>query len=127
MIVAEVKYTGSGRSHHRKAPSGREYMFRRYPGNPDRDELEWEPVEHREDAEWLAEFDVFEVRWKPLGRIKAASEDALEAVSDLGYNAKQRLVGEDGFDLEVAGNADEETLEEALADHVKELQEEGEL
>lgn len=127
MNVAEARFTGHGRSHYRKCPSGRSYQLRRYPGNPDRDDLEWTGISHADDAEWLAEQPNIEVRWKPLGRLRAASEDALAALSDLGYNAKQRLVGPDGFDLDVAGNAPEDEMEAALREHVEELQDQGDL
>lgn len=125
MNVAEAKYTGRGRSTHRKAPSGRTFMLRRYPGNDD-EELPWVGIEHAEDAEWLSEQPNIEVRWKPLGRLRAASDDAVSALSELGYKAKQRLVGADGFDLDVAGNASEDELEEALREHIDQL-DEGEL
>lgn len=127
MKVAEARFHGNGRSHHRRCPSGNEYRLRRYPGNADAEDREWTAVESVEDAEYLSEQPNIEVRWKPLGRLKAASDDALEAVSDLGYSVKQRLVGSDGFNLDVAGNASEEDLDEALRAHVRELQEEGEL
>lgn len=124
MKVAEARYVGPMRSHSRQAPSGERFSFSRYPDNP---EAEWVAVTDAETAQYLAEQSSIEVRWKPLGRLRAAGEDAVSAIEEMSYNAKQRMVGEDGFDLDVAGNASGEELEEALQEHVRERHEEGDI
>lgn len=124
MRVAEARYVGPMRSHTRRTPSGTVFEFDRYPDSP---EHEWVPITDVADAEYLSEQSAIELRWKPLGRVKAAGEDAVSAVGNLSYNVKQRLVGEDGFDLDVAGNAAEDDLDEALQQYVRDLHEEGEL
>lgn len=123
MKVAEARYTGSMRTHHRKGPSGSDYNFHSY----EEDELEWVVIESPEDARWLDRQPGIEVEWTPMGRLKAASDDVYSAIESLGYQAKQRLVGEEGFDLDVAGNAKESEMEEELKKHVEELDKAGEL
>jgi hypothetical protein len=124
MKVAKARYTGPMRSSHRRVPSGESYTFHRYESQPER---EWEIIEDIDDARHLADTPTIEVEWTPLGRLKAASETPLEAISEMGYQAKQKLVGDEGFDLDVAGNSSEEDLEEALREHVKRLDESGDL
>jgi hypothetical protein len=122
MKVATARYTGSMRTHHRETPSGESYNFLRT-------EVGCEPVviTDVEDARYLADQPPIEVDWTPIGRLKAAGDSMVDAVSDLGYSAKQRLVGEAGFDLDVAGNAPEDELEEALKQHVEELDNAGDI
>lgn len=122
MTIAKARYTGSMRTHTRRGPSGRTYSFHT---SPDTDG--WVDIDEPEDARHLAEQSVIEVEWSTLGRLKAQSGDAMEAITEMGYSAKQKLVGDDGFDLDVAGNASEDDLEAALQDHVRELTEEGDL
>lgn len=128
MKVAEARFTGRGRTHHRKLPSGGSVQFKRYPGHPDRDELEGTDIEDPDDAKFLEAQPNIEVDWTPKGRLKAAGDDAVSAMKEMGYQAKQKLVGDDGFGLDgVAGNDSEDDMEAALADHIKQLEKNGEL
>lgn len=119
MKFAEVKYTGSMRSAHRKGADGARYRFRNpMGGNP-------APVSVRnlEDALSFAEQDVFEVDWTVQGevarRVGKHASDAQEALGGLTYRQKQRLTTALGLDVQ--GNSKEEELEEALEPAVDEM------
>lgn len=120
MKVAEARYVGRQRSKNMPLPSGDRIHLRRNTEGP-----VWAPVESAEDAEHLAEQMNVEVRWKPLGRLKAASDGALSVLSEWSYRQKQKAVDE--FGLEIAKNSPEEDLEAALQEHVEELHDEGDL
>lgn len=109
MNVAEARYVGSKRHQHLRSPHGTDYLLGRHASDP---EASWVAVEAVEDARWLADQPAIEVRWKPLGRLKAATGDAADALTDWSYRQKQKLVAE--LDLDIAGNAPEEEMDEAL-------------
>ena len=120
MKVAEARYLGRQRSKNIALPSGERVRLRRNSEGP-----VWTPIETVEDAEWLEDRMNIEVRWKPLGRLKAASSGAIESLSEWSYRQKQQAVKELGLDI--AANSPEEDLESALQEHVEELHENGDL
>lgn len=122
MKVAKARYTGRMSSKHLRVPDGDEYRFRRY-SSPENDGREWLAIESTSDAEWLEGQAQVEVEWSPMGRLQGKAEDAVEAVKELGYEQKQKLVGE--FGLDIAKNSSDDELEEALREHVDTLHEEG--
>jgi hypothetical protein len=125
MKVAKARYTGSMSSHSRRVPSGETYTFPTYSAEVE-DGREWKDIDNVEDAKHLEEQPVIEVEWTPMGRLRSRGDDIKSAISDLGYEAKQKLVGEDGFDLDVPGNASGDEMEEALKQHVEEIDQAGE-
>lgn len=108
----------------RSTPQNNSYTFKTY-SDPELRDHEWREIDDAQDAEWFEEQDHFDVEWTAVGRLKSAADSVTDAVSDLSYNAKQQLVGEDEFDLDVAGNASDDELEQALREHVEELEDEG--
>jgi hypothetical protein len=119
--VAKARYTGQDRTHSRRGPSGKRYRFQRMQtGDTD---YEWVEIEDAQDAEALADNESFAVEWTAIGTVMRKFDDAKQAVSDglddLPYTEKQQL--STALDLDVAGNAKEEELDEALAPVVEDL------
>ena len=122
MRVAEARYTGRMRRQTFRVPSG-EIELRNSRGGSD-----WTPIENSEDADYLDEKNTVEVRWTGLGRVRTileSAEDVLSAFAEMGFQAKRSLASDLGLEFE--GTPDSETLNEELANHVKELQERGDL
>lgn len=120
MKVAEAQYTGPMRTHHRKGPSGERYQFRNSMGGGS-NSVEIMSVE---DARKLDQQDVFDVEWTPQGKVArmvaGRVDDTSDVVKELTYRQKQKLVG--ALDLDIAGNAKEDEIEEALEPVVEEMQ-----
>jgi hypothetical protein len=124
MKVAKARYVGNRAPQTYKGPSNSTYTFNSYgPGVPEEHAIV--EIDDIDDARHFADHPAVEVEWTPWGTIKREAEGPVESVKDLGYTLKQKLVGDDGFDLEVAGNAAEEEMNEALEEHIKELQAKG--
>lgn len=122
MRVAEARYTGRMRRQTFRVPSG-EITLRRSRSGSD-----WTPIEDAEDAEFLEGKNTVEVRWSGIGKLRSLlepAEDAISAFAEMGFQAKRSLASELGLEFE--GTPDSDTLDEELANHVKELQERGEL
>lgn len=125
MKLATVTYNGEMRSHYRKGPSGERYHFDNPPGS--------DPIPVAvgsvEDARSLADQDVFEVEWTAVGHfartVGESAKDAGLTLKDMSYRQKQKLVST--LDLDVAGNAPEDKLDQAIKPAVDELRKEMEL
>lgn len=136
--MIQAKYTGRGRTHGRKVPSGRQYHFR---------SRRWTDIPHDEDADYLADVDCLELRGKPTtAKAREAAESAgkavngfLAAVRSAGADLSTMLDPDDGISydkkheaadelgLDVAGNASHEDLNGAISEEVERLKEAGEL
>ena len=133
--MKQARYTGRGRTHGRKAASGRQYTFRA---------RRWTDIPHDEDAEYFADVSCLEIRDKPTSeKAKEAAESASNAVSGfveairqaggsvgamlegMGYDQKHEAADELGLD--VAGNASHDDLNDAIEGEVERLKEAGEL
>jgi hypothetical protein len=121
MKVANVTYAGTMRSDNRRCPSGEIYRFR----NPMGGSPTPISVESLQDAEYFEGNDIFEVEWTAQGeilrQINGPASSAKDALMDLSYRQKQKMVSALG--LEVKGNAPKEELEEALEPVVAEMAE----
>lgn len=120
MKVAEVRYTGRSRRHHRRGPSDEEYRWlRRTSGVADT----VEEVQNLEDALYFAEKEVFDVEWTALGRLAKETEgpvtEAEAALQQIGYRQKQKVAKALG--LNAGGSEDE--LEDRLEPEIERLQE----
>lgn len=134
--MKQAKFTGRGRSHGRKGPSGTQYTFRkRY----------WTDIPDEDDAaHFEGRVNCLEFRTKPTAdKAKEAVESAEEAVSGflaavreaggsaaamlegMGYDQKHDAADE--LDVNVAGNASHEALNDAITGEVDRLKEAGEL
>lgn len=119
MKVATVTYTGRMSSHNRTGPSGTRYHWNQTTSD------DQEPVEVKslEDAEQFENQSVFDVTWTPQGKVARMAGDKVSGASsvlkELSYRQKQRLTS--ALDLDVKGNAPEESLDEALAPAVDEM------
>ena len=121
MKIADVYYTGRGRRHSRRGPSGERYSFQRT--TSDVEPLS-NPVKSVQDAVFFAQSEVFEVEWTAMGRVARLSQSlegpatGVEAMlEELGYNEKQRLAKRLG--LKAGGKEDE--LEERLRPEIEKL------
>lgn len=112
MKLAEVEYTGRVRQQRHRGPSGTVYRFR---GSP-------VAVEELADVEHFESTSNYEVEWTGRGKIAAAIDDDVrdlsEAISDLEYQTKRKLVSTLGLDTE---SQEETVLEEALEDAADDL------
>ena len=118
--VAHVTYTGRMDSDFRYGPSGRLYKFRNPMGGDPRSLA----VNNVEDALHFDGNDVFDMEWTAYGRLArkvgGPIADAKEALKEMSYRQKQSLVS--SLSLDVAGNAAEDTMDEALEPMVDDLQ-----
>ena len=112
MNVAKVRYVGRSRIHSRRGPSGETYNFKRG---------EWVEVADLDDAKRFERGRNIEVEWTVRGKLYAHGLDVLE----WGYQKKRSLASE--LDLAFDGQPDEDELEESLEEHIRELQEKGEI
>lgn len=119
--IAEVRYTGSMRSHTRRGPSGEQYRLYNTPHTDDK----WEPVYEVVDAHAFEDADVLDFRWTGMGKVlseldgPASETEAM--LEQLGYRAKRRIAKRLG--LEFDGNPKEAQLDEALEPELDDLQE----
>lgn len=123
MKVARARYVGSMRHHSRACPSGRTYTFKRSSSGS-----EWVDIEDPRDARALERARNVELDWTAIGRLRAKvaeGSDAIQAVLDESYQYKRSLATKLG--LEFDGTPDQESLDEALQDHIEDLHERGEL
>lgn len=115
MIVAEVKYTGTMRSQF-----ARGYKFSYPSGQSGPIPTDIYSVE---DAEWFERQDVYEVEWTSQGKlarkIGGHVDNAKEALEQLGYRQKQKLVK--AYEVNIRANAGEEELDEALEPIAEEM------
>lgn len=127
MKIAEVRYTGRGRRHSRRGPSGTRYSFlKTTSGNED----VTDSVDSVKDAVYFAKNDVFEVEWTATGHLARLSQnlegaaDGIEALFEdhLEYRDKQELAKKLGLN---AGGKEEE-LEDRLRPEIERLQEQME-
>lgn len=118
--IAQVRYTGTMRTHNRRGPSGEQYRFSHPPGDAPR----VVPVHDIEDAEAFASVDVLDVEWTGMGRAVAELDGpatgAEAMLEGMGYRAKRRLAKH--LDLTFDGNPKEAELDDALEGEVEELQ-----
>lgn len=120
MKIAEVTYTGTMRTQ-----TARGYRFKS-PSSRNRLPTDVDSVS---DAEWFETQDVYDVEWTPQGKLARQVGDqvssAQEALEQLGYRQKQRLVK--AWEVNVKANAGEEELDEALEPVAEEMVKEMEL
>lgn len=125
MKVATVTYQGEMRSHYRRGASGERYNFDNPPGS---DPLPV-AVSSVKDARKMAENDVFDVEWTAVGHfartVGESAKNAGMSLKDMSYRQKQKLVKT--LDIDIAGNAPEDELNEAIEPVVEELRMEMEL
>lgn len=124
MKVARARYVGNRAPQTYKGPSGETYTFHSY-GAEVPEEHALVPLDDLADAKHFAAHAAVEVEWTAWGVLKREAEGPINSVKDLAYSTKQRLVGEDGFDLDIAGNAAEDEMDEAIEEHIQALQAEG--
>lgn len=120
MKIAKARYTGPMRTHQRRGPSGRRYMF----NNPPLQDSPWVAIHTLEDARQLARNDdVFDIEWTVQGEVTRSIgdelADAADALKSLSYRQKQRLTTALGLD--VSGNADEDRLDDELLPAVQDM------
>lgn len=124
MKIARARYVGNRAPQTYKGPSAETYTFKSYGSEVD-EEHALVALDDLDDARYFEDHPAVAVEWTAWGTIKREAEGPVNSVKDLGYAMKQKLVGEDGFNLEVAGNAAEDEMNEALEEHIKELQAKG--
>lgn len=114
MKIAEVHYNGRTRNKETTTPHGERYSFAG--GSA--------VVESIADARWFEDEFAYDVEWTGRGRIVEEfaddAADAREAVENIGYQTKRKLVNQ--FDLETESQ-EEDVLEEALEPVAEEVQE----
>lgn len=119
MNVADVRYTGPMRTHYHQGPSGTRYRF-----VTTTEENRPTAVESVADAEHFAGNDVYDVDWTPQGRLLRVAHDpatdAAEVVSNWSWQLKQQIVSAVD-EIDAVGNDDKSEVEEALEQHLQEL------